>query len=225
MFLNCLAIWNSVSCSRFKVSLIWYIQYYLLTLLLCISLFLPPLLRYIFIPAQILFLFWAAAISICYFHPHEWVCCLLHSQWQPAEAFPQRLIASSLQCIRPSWAEPGIQRLISESGSSRWQFEHYCNSSRLTKYFLVKWHWNVFKYFITADCFITGISCGSVQNIRLLLGNYARWNGLKQQASMSAATTAKHSCKVWVWISQYLHECYKDETVSKSQTCTQGGRF
>lgn len=140
---------------------------------------------------------------------------MLHSQWQPAEAFPWRLIASSLPCIRPSWAEPGIQRLIFESGSSRWQFKHYCNSSRLTKYFLVKWHWNVFKYFITTDSFITEISRGSVQNIRLLPGNYARWNGLKKQASTSASSTAKHSCKIWVRIAQYLHERYECEIVSK----------
>lgn len=98
-----------------------------------------------------------------------------------------------------------------ESGSSRWQFERYCNSSRLTKYFLVKWHWNVFKYFITADCFITEISCGSVWDVRLLPGNYARWNGLKKQASTSACSTAKHSCKIWVWIAQYLHECCECE--------------
>lgn len=140
---------------------------------------------------------------------------MLYSQWQPAEAFPWRLIAPFLQCIRPSWAEPRIQRLIFESVSSRWQFEHYCNSNRLTKYFLVKWHWNVFKYFITADCFITEISCGSVQDTRLLPRNYGRWNGLKKQASTSASSTVKHSCKIWVWIAQDLHECYECEIISK----------
>lgn len=161
-------------------------------------------LMYIFTPARILFLCGAAAISICYFYPHEQVCCILHSQWQSAEALPWRLIASSSQCIRLSWAEPGIQRLIFESGSSRWQFEHYFNSSRLAKYFLVKWHWNVFKYFMAADCFITEISYSSVQDIRLVPGNCAEWNGLNQ-TSKSTSSTVKRS-KIGVWIAQYLSE-------------------
>lgn len=158
---------------------------------------------YIFTPVWILFLCGAAAISICYFYPHKWVCCILHSQWQSAEAFPQRLIASSLLCIRPSCAEPGIRSLSFESGSSRWQFEHYCNSSRLTKYFLVKWHWNVFKYFIAADCFISAIPCGSAQGVRLFACKLCRVK--LKQTSTSTYGTVKLP-KIWVWISHYLYE-------------------
>lgn len=158
--------------------------------------FSPLFLRCIFIPAQILFLCWAAAISLCYFYPPE---C---AAW-PAPACrslsPQtNYIVLTVYLASVSWAwDP--ESLIFESGPSRWQLEHYCNSSRLTKYFLVKWHWNVFKYFITADCFITEISYGSVQDIRLLPGNRARGNGLKKQGSTSSSTVQR-SCKTGMWI-------------------------
>lgn len=189
--------------------MIQYTPYYLLMLWVGILPFSPLLLRYIFIPAQILFLCWAAAISICYFYPAQWVCaacCTANVSLQ--KPFPGDLIASSLQCTQPPWAEPGIQSLIFESGSSRWQFEHYCNSSRLTKYFLVKWHWNVFK------CFTTGLLL-KYTIFQLRISGY--FLEMMQGARTSASSTAEHSCKIWVWTAQCLQEFCDCDTVWKTK--------
>lgn len=67
------------------------------------------------------------------------------------------------------------------------------------------------------DWFATEISSISVQKIRLLPGNDARWDGWKQQARTSASSTAKHSHKIWVWTAQCLQESCDCDIVWKTK--------
>lgn len=67
------------------------------------------------------------------------------------------------------------------------------------------------------DRFATETSSISVQNIRLLPGNDARWDGWKQLGRKSASSTAKHCWKIWVWTAQCLQESCDCGTVWKTK--------